>query len=211
MKSDWLTHAYVTNSGEEAKKIQTELSVQYVCTACLCFVWVASGISWFGWCLKSCCHNHFQVTGGEIKRCMPYIMAYSLKRNQSPGINDATIGTKITRVIRIQIKIMIFFFLASLCNFKAFLVSSVPALTYSTAFPTWNSMRSIISPWDSTRFAMSTNISCNSKMDCSSFLMSACLASMSARVCFICAVSVTICVKRMINKFKSLSLYKLSL
>ena len=47
--------------------------------------------------------------------------------------------------------------------------------------------------WLSTSMAMSINISCSSRIEFSSFMMSLCRASMSARVCLACCVSMMIC------------------
>ena len=52
--------------------------------------------------------------------------------------------------------------------------------------------KKLFSTWLSTSIAMSMNMSCSSLMDVSNLMMSACLASMSANVCFAAAVSMMI-------------------
>lgn len=47
--------------------------------------------------------------------------------------------------------------------------------------------------WFSTSIAISMNMSCSSRMEFSNLIISACLASISASVCFACCVSIIIC------------------
>eukprot|EP00051_Salpingoeca_urceolata_P027091 m.479998 g.479998 ORF g.479998 m.479998 type:complete len:351 (-) comp21665_c0_seq1:201-1253(-) len=61
---------------------------------------------------------------------------------------------------------------ASDCNRSAFFVRTRADSTYSWAFVTEYSMRSIISPWDAMRTAMSWNISCSSNKLRSSSIIS---------------------------------------
>lgn len=57
----------------------------------------------------------------------------------------------------------------------------------------WNAQINRLFTWLSTNIAMSMNISCSSRIEFSSFMISLCLASMSAKVCLACCVSMMIC------------------
>ena len=119
-------------------------------------------------------------------------------------------------------RIVWFTFRAAVCSFTAWPNCSFAVSTQSWALTTLLSIRSITSPWDKVRVqhllrnsqkccdssqltwlsiksAISTNMSCSSRMDFSSFKMSLCLASISANICFACSVCWIICVKNNVN------------
>ena len=64
-------------------------------------------------------------------------------------------------------------------------------MSHNTSYSTMKSIHVSLT-WLSTSMAMSMNMSWSSLMDVSSLMMSACLASMSARVCLAAAVSMMI-------------------
>ena len=65
--------------------------------------------------------------------------------------------------------------------------------------------KKLFSTWLSTSIAMSMNMSCSSLMDVSNLMMSACLASMSANVCFAAAVSMMIPCKQVMPDKKRMN------
>lgn len=78
---------------------------------------------------------------------------------------------------------------------KRFNRSSLISLVFSNTWrkrPRSETSKSFFITWLSTNIAISMNMSWSSRIEFSSLMMSACRASMSARVCFACCVSIMI-------------------